>query len=104
MKTFKLKMLQVLKDDDVEEIQLIDGLIINREDESYENQWLIEAYVDKEYASYFEKIKTKKFVRLMVKISKEDNVPVEFTATIIGINQIGTNINVLFKGDINREK
>lgn len=105
MKTFKLKMLRVLNDDKDQDIHLIDGLIINREDDSYINQWLIEAFIGKEYAAYFEKRKEKEeVVRLMVKISKEENDPVEFISTIIGVNYIGENINVLFKGDIKRER
>lgn|SRR5690625_2025060 len=103
MKTFKLKSLNVLdkKDDDIiqHEIPLIDGLIINREDD--ENQWIIEAYTDHSYVEYFTALKNEQYgIMLQVKISKESNDPAFFSTKIIGINEIGQHMNVLFKGTI----
>ena len=42
-----LKALDIIENDSRKKIELIDGLIINREDE--ENQWIIEAYIDQKY-------------------------------------------------------
>src|SRR5699024_10802012 len=57
MKTFKLMGLEVMgnEQDGVEQkaVTLIDGLVINREDN---NGWLLEAYVDEQYLSYYEKL------------------------------------------------
>ncbi|MFD1168396.1 YwpF family protein [Oceanobacillus caeni] len=105
MKTFKLKMLFVLPNNlEQKEIKLLDGLIINKEDDYYPNQWLIEAFVSKDYTTYFEKIMNIEELLLKVKISKTDNEPVLFKSKIIGINEIGENINVLFKGNLEKKK
>lgn len=103
MKTFKLKALEIIENQEENinqvEIPLIDGLIINREDD--ENQWVIEAYTDQEYLHYFERLQHENDeVMIKVKITKESNDPAIFITTIIGLNEIGTRINILFKGII----
>lgn len=103
MKTFKLKSLIVLdqQKNDITQytIPLIDGLIIDREDN--DNQWVIEAYVHQAYEKYFMNLRKKQNeIMLQVKITKEDNDPAFFQTKIIGMNTIGQNINVLFKGTI----
>lgn len=101
MKTFKLKALEIIgnKDEDVTQynIPLIDGLIINREDE--ESQWIIEAYTTRNYLDYFKKLQSENDeIMINVKITKESNDPAIFITSIIGINEIDTQMNVLFKG------
>lgn len=105
MKTFVLKDLEVMENTDGEEdilkhqIPLLEGLIINREDN--ENRWVIEAYIEKKYYDFFAGLrKTQKDVMLQVKITKESNQPAIFLTSIIGINEIGANMNVLFIGTI----
>ena len=105
MKTFKLIMLHVLPNNlEQKKIKLLDGLIINREEDHYPDQWLIEAFVSKDYTTYFEKVMDMDELMIKVKISKADNEPVLFKSRIIGINEIGENINVLFKGDMEKKK
>jgi YwpF-like protein len=103
MKTFKLKLLNIMEEKDGEimphKIELLDGLIINREDEN--NQWTIEAYLDKSYLPFFEELwKQKPEILIQVKITKESNDTATFITTIIDINEIGSHINVLFLGNI----
>jgi hypothetical protein len=103
MKTFKLKSLEIIENqgENIHEkiIPLIDGLIINREDE--ENQWIIEAYVEQEHLYYFEQLREENDeIMIRVKITKESNDPAIFITSIIGLNRIGTQMNVLFKGNI----
>ncbi|MEC5425129.1 YwpF family protein [Virgibacillus sp. C22-A2] len=103
MKTFKLKTLEILEQKDEvivqQRIPLLDGLIINREDEK--NQWTIEAYTESSYLSFFDLLrKEKEEIMVQVKITKESNEPATFITSIIGINEIGTNLNVLFVGTI----
>lgn len=107
MKTFKLINLDILEKQGEElhtlTVDLIDGLIINREDD--QNRWLIEAYTDQEYLELFQN--TKKVDRdlvLQVKISKETNQPATFLVKVVDINQIGDNMNVLFTGTIVNKK
>ncbi|HLR68063.1 YwpF family protein [Virgibacillus alimentarius] len=103
MKTFKLKRLEIIeeKEEDIHltDIPLIDGLTINREDE--ENTWLIEAYIEQAYLEFFKNLQEEKDeVLIQVKITKESNSPATFLTSIIGVNEIGSKMNVLFKGSI----
>lgn len=103
MKTFKLKLLNIMEEKDGEimphNIELLDGLIINREDEN--NRWTIEAYLNKSYFPFFEELwKQKQEILIQVKITKESNDTATFITTIIDINEIGAHINVLFLGNI----
>ncbi|HLR01965.1 MAG TPA: YwpF family protein [Virgibacillus sp.] len=105
MKTFKLKALEVIesKDSDKDitqyQIPLLEGLIINREDEN--NRWVIEAYIDKKYHAFFTRLKeTREEIMIQVKITKQSNAPATFITSIIGMNDVGENMNVLFMGTI----
>ncbi|GAA0613722.1 YwpF-like family protein [Virgibacillus siamensis] len=108
MKTFKLYSLDILQSDDKNisqyGIDLKDGLIINREDDL--NQWVIEAYVRHDYLGFFKKLQQERDqVMLQVKITKPTNQPATFITSIIGVNEIGPNINILFKGVVvNQQK
>lgn len=102
MKTFKLKKLEIVdhqEDIDKKTIELLDGLIINREDEK--GRWLIEAYMDRSFFDYFHKLhENKEEIMVLATITKESNDPATFITTILGINDISENINVLFLGEI----
>ncbi|RYG74001.1 hypothetical protein EU245_03800 [Lentibacillus lipolyticus] len=103
MKTFKLSSLKVI--DNVQsdmlqqDIPLLDGLIINREDD--QNRWVVEAYLEQSYDDFFQDLRrSNEEVLLQVKITKETNEPAIFITSIIGINEIGGQINVIFMGTI----
>jgi hypothetical protein len=101
MKTFKLKELQIVDYEsegyDYLSIPLIDGLIINREDD--ENQWLVEAYIDKEYFETLENMKNNyEEIIIHVRITTEANELATCLTQIIGLNEIGEHMNVLFLG------
>lgn len=98
MKTFKLRKLMVLDYDkglEGTEIDLIDGLIINREDD--ENTWLIEGYTQRSYWEYFEQ---KKNEELMVQatISIDNNEPASLITKMEGIHEIGEKMNIMLMG------
>ncbi|HLR62295.1 MAG TPA: YwpF family protein [Lentibacillus sp.] len=103
MKTFKLKSLKIINNEDADmleqSIPLLDGLIINREDE--ENRWVIEAYVEQEQFDFFQNLRShNEQVMIEVKITKESNDPATFITAITSINEIGDHMNVLFIGTI----
>lgn len=103
MKTFKLKALEIIEDNDHDiignRIPLQDGLIINREDEN--NTWLIEAYISESYYDYFELLgEEKDEIMIQVKITKKSNAPATFITSIIDLNKIGERMNVLFLGKV----
>lgn len=102
MKTFKLKALEVLanEEDGIEQQKIVlqDGLVINREDEL---GWLIEAYIDQKYKAYFTAIEKIEEIMIQVKITREENDPAFFITKIIDINLIGDErINVIFQGNL----
>ncbi|PAV28796.1 hypothetical protein CIL05_14305 [Virgibacillus profundi] len=103
MKTFKLNNLEIIEQQDEDIIQnripLKDGLIINREDD--QNRWVIEAYVEHSYLEFFKNLDEKdEEILIQVKITKETNEPATFITSIIGINEIGAHMNILFMGTI----
>lgn len=103
VKTFKLSSLKIIDNEEADMLQetipLLDGLIINREDEA--NRWLVEAYVEQKYYDYFQNLcRGQEGVLIQVKITKESNKPATFITSIIGINKIGEQMNVLFLGTI----
>jgi len=102
MKTFKLKKLEIVDHQEGigrKNIELLDGLIINREDEN--GRWLIEAYMDKSYVDHFQKLyENQAEIVVLATITKKSNDPATFITTIHGVNEIGENINVLFIGKI----
>lgn len=103
LKTFKLKSLEILEQQGEEikkhSIELKDGLIINREDDR--NQWTIEAYLDHSYLTFFNRMKEiRDEIMIQVKITKESNDYATFITSIVSINEIGSDMNVLFLGTI----
>ncbi|WP_042145155.1 YwpF family protein [Paucisalibacillus sp. EB02] len=103
MKTFLLKSLQIVDSQNEEivktDIDLLDGLIINREDDN--NTWLIEALLDKNYLEFFKDVQEKKEqVMIEAKITKLTNAPATFITSIDSINKIGKHINIMFMGKI----
>lgn len=103
MKTFKLKSLRILEGGETEikkhSIELVDGLIINREDD--QGQWLIEAYLLQQYKTFLEALQqADEEIMIEVKITTKSNDPVTFITKMIGLNDIGANMNVLFLGNM----
>ncbi|ASF39205.1 hypothetical protein CEH05_08760 [Halobacillus halophilus] len=108
MKTFKLISLDIIeeKNEDITQrrIKLLDGLIINREDDH--GRWIIEAYVDQSYQDFFQSMcNHNEEIMVQVKITKPSNQPATFLVTPIDTNVIGDHINVIFMGSIvNRQQ
>lgn len=101
MKTFKLVSLQIEEQTGLKDIVLEDGLIINKEDESH--TWLIEAYIPATYHDYFQQIVEKaQTINIQVVITKKDNFPAPFTATIHCIKKLDQHISVILKGNLRR--
>lgn len=100
MKTFKLVSLRVSHPTDFvksQEIELVDGLVINKEDE--DRQWLLEGYMDKGYEELFTKLKdSEREVKLEAVISRKDNDPAVFITTIQSVSVMEDNVSVLFHG------
>jgi hypothetical protein len=107
LKTFKLVSLSVLPDlpsEHVEvEVDLIDGLIINREDSR--KRWIIEAFVDKNYSDLFTTYKTNNSdLHLRVTITDRSNDPALVKAKVMSVNVFSEHISVLFDAKLERTK
>ncbi len=103
MKTFKLVSLQLVEEDGLVDIELDDGLIINKEDEK--SNWLLEAYIDKAYLDFFKKRADKgDELIIQVVITKRENDPAAFQTKITSINELEDHISILFEGSLKRTK
>lgn len=103
MKTFKLVSLAILHQEEqpsrFENIPLIDGLIINKEDG--ENRWIVEAYVDKMYKHSFEKyLQHEEMLNLQVTITKETNDPASLVGKVKLIKVLEKTTSILFEGNL----
>jgi hypothetical protein len=99
MKTFKLCSLVVLLDSEIEpnEISLVDGLIINKEE--VQKNWLIEAVVTEKIEGYFKKLhETQEKFMVEATITKRSNAPATFVCTVKSINKTQNNVSVLLDG------
>ena len=104
MKTFKLVSLQLLPDSqNPTEIQLLDGLIINKENDA--NTWLIEALVEYDQFNLFEKT-TADLKELIISciITKKDNLPAYFEATITGVRKMDGIVSILLQAKIRNRR
>ncbi len=80
-------------------LELIDGLIINKEDE--QNNWLIEVYTMTENLDLFEKaLHTQEEGMIRVVITKKENDPVYFQIKVVSIKKMGDKISIILSGKI----
>ncbi|UUI01695.1 YwpF-like family protein [Oceanobacillus jeddahense] len=100
MKTFKLRKLVILDYDkglEGTEVHLIDGLIINREDDH--DTWLIEGFINRSYWNYF-KDKLNEELMVQATITKDTNEPASFITKLTEMHEIGEQMNVMLMGKI----
>lgn len=110
MKTFKLVSLKISHPQNQvvsQEIHLIDGLVINKEDE--DRRWIIEMYVDKSHAELFNKLKDdEQELKVEAVISRPDNAPAPFISTVLNVSLMEDNMSVLLNsllvGNLNRSE
>ncbi|MEK5176386.1 YwpF-like family protein [Heyndrickxia sp. FSL W8-0496] len=100
MKTFKIVSLQVIDNENIIDIVLEDGLIINKEDGKM--TWLIEAYTDKKYYDFFRTAQQMtNDLKVQVIITNEANDPAPFRTHIRCIKLFEKNMSVLLEGHLN---
>ena len=103
MKSFKLYSLEVVEDENSVEIPLVDGLILNKEDEH--STWLLEAYTDLSLFDYFKKIsEADRDLIIEAVITKKENAPAYFQTKICSLTKFERHISVLFEGHLRRNK
>ncbi|MED0686090.1 YwpF-like family protein [Anoxybacillus ayderensis] len=98
MKTFKLVALTLLHERK-QDIPLIDGLMINKEDEN--KRWLVEAYIEQTYRELFTSLKENGTTfDALVTISRTTNDPAHVRATVRSVTLMGERISVLMDAAI----
>jgi hypothetical protein len=103
VKTFKLISLQILTKEKLIPIKLIDGLIINKEDDY--NHWLIEVYTDFSSINFLDEAFNKKEDLLVqAVITKKENDPAPFEVTILSIQKFGKKASILLEGTLKRDR
>lgn len=103
MKTFKLFSLDVLEDDQSVVVPLVDGLVLNKEDD--QSTWLLEAYTDLELYDYFHAIfKEQREIIVEAKITKKENAPAYFQTKVCSLLKFEQHISVLLEGHLRRNK
>ncbi|MGG0716184.1 YwpF-like family protein [Robertmurraya massiliosenegalensis] len=101
MKTFKLISLQLVKKDEWLDIPLVDGLIINKEDDH--STWLIEGYIDKSFYDVFHEARTEeKELLVQVVITKKENEPAPFKVKVRSLQSFENHISVLLEGTLKK--
>ncbi|MBO0960996.1 YwpF-like family protein [Neobacillus sp. MM2021_6] len=103
MKSFKLYSLDVVGDHSSVEVPLVDGLILNKEDEH--STWLLEAYTNMSLYDYFKKISEQnQDIIVEAVITKKENAPAYFQTKISSLLKFENYISVLFEGHLRRNK
>ncbi|OCA88862.1 YwpF family protein [Pseudobacillus wudalianchiensis] len=97
MKTFKIAGFYLAEQDEPQEIELLDGLIINREDDK--RSWLIELFVHPKYEELFQELeKQEDELKVQVLITHPNNDPALFSARVRELNTLEDGISVLLEG------
>ncbi|GLY09041.1 YwpF family protein [Pseudobacillus badius] len=98
MKTFKIAGFYLAWQGDAQEIELLDGLIINREDDK--RSWLIELFVDPKYEEAFRQHENQEEMKVQVLITHPNNDPALFSAQMREMNILQDGINILLEGKL----
>lgn len=103
MKTFKLISMQITDDDALVDIDMNDGLIINKEDEK--GTWLVEVLTDHKYIPYFQDAcDNDKEIIVQVVITKRENDPAAFVTKVCSMKKLKTHTSVLLTGKLTKPK
>ncbi|WP_409303161.1 YwpF family protein [Peribacillus sp. SCS-155] len=103
MKTFKLISLQILtKSNDYVEVELSDGLIINKEDD--QSTWLIEAFIKEEILALFDDFNQDDELLVQAVITKKDNDPVSFKTTLRTVQTVDGHASILLEGHLRKTR
>jgi hypothetical protein len=103
MKTFKLISMQLADDDALVDIDMEDGLIINKEDDK--GTWLVEVFTDHKYIPYFEDAcANDKEIIVQVVITKKENDPAAFSTKVCCVKKLKSHASILLTGKLTRPK
>ena len=103
MKTIKLISMQLADDDALVDIDMEDGLIINKEDDK--GTWLVEVFTDHKYIPYFEDAcANDKEIIVQVIITKRENDPAAFSTKVCCVKKLKKHASILLTGKLTKPK
>ncbi len=103
MKTFKVISLQVVKNEELHDFEIVDGLIINKEDRH--STWLVETYLSNKHIEFFQKAQqSKEDLEIQVVISHKANDPAAFMTSIRCIKEMDGHISIMFEGKLKKQR
>jgi YwpF-like protein len=103
MKSFKLVSFQIITGiKQTEDVELQDGLIINKEDEK--NRWLVEAFVTGEEFKRIEPFLKGDTIWIQAVITKKENDPAAFETKVLHMKKVQDNYSLLFEGHLKNLK
>ena len=103
MKTFKMLAFDLLLHDEIKEIPLIDGIIINQENSH--QMWILELFTADTYYDFFQHyVQSGEVLDVRAIISLPDNEPAPFTVVVHSITKVGNKISVLIKGRLKAQR
>ena len=102
MKTFRLVAISLVHGEEVEQLDLQDGLIINRE--YGKESWLIEALLPKSEPEKYEEFRdNEEMLHVQATISKPTNDPASFEAVVRQVAVMEDKMSILFEGELFRK-
>ncbi|WP_404429425.1 YwpF family protein [Sutcliffiella horikoshii] len=102
MKTFRLVAISLVHGEEVEQLDLQDGLIINRE--YGKENWLIEALLPKSEPEKYEEFRdNEEILHVQATISKPTNDPASFEAVVRQVAVMEDKMSILFEGELFRK-
>ncbi|PLT35838.1 YwpF family protein [Bacillus sp. V5-8f] len=104
MKTFKLISLQIVSESgSFIDIELSDGLIINKEDDH--STWIIEAFIsESDFRTVENLVPPGQKLSVQAVITKKDNDPAAFKTVVKTIKQVDGHVIVLFEGHLQKNR
>ncbi|WP_031545221.1 YwpF family protein [Salinicoccus luteus] len=97
MKSFKVVELKLEHENNFIILDLIDGIIINKEKQ--EDPWLIEISTSTDFKDILEELVGTE-VELLVTITRHSNEPARFKGTFNEMNEIDNALSLIFNGKI----
>ncbi|WP_411842627.1 YwpF family protein [Salinicoccus sp. HZC-1] len=97
MKSFKIIEIKIEHESNFIILDLIDGIIINKE--TSEDPWLIEVTTSPDFKDILEEFVDKE-VDLLVTITRPTNEPARFKGVFNEMNEIDEAVSLIFSGDI----
>nr|WP_279577022.1 YwpF family protein [Planococcus ruber] len=95
--------LGVVKEDEVTDYPLIDGIIINQENSH--RSWVLEMLMELDYKESFDRMmETGDIYDVKVVISYPGNEPATFEVAIYDVKVMGNQVSVLMKGTLKRAR